>query len=56
MYLKLYMFNLTNYENFISINGSKPNFVEMGPYVFRYQIYFIIFKLNIIEYFMNIIN
>lgn len=35
MYLKLYMFNLTNYEDFISINGSKPNFVEMGPYVFR---------------------
>lgn len=56
MYLKLYMFNLTNYEDFISINGSKPNFVEMGPYVFRYQIYFIRFKLNIIEYFINIIN
>lgn len=38
MYLKIYMFNLTNYEDFISNNESKtkPNFVEMGPYVFRY--------------------
>ncbi|OAD62418.1 Protein croquemort, partial [Eufriesea mexicana] len=35
MYLKLYMFNLTNQEDFTSINGAKPNFVEMGPYVFR---------------------
>ncbi|XP_033312936.1 protein croquemort-like isoform X1 [Bombus bifarius] len=37
MYLKIYMFNLTNYEDFISNNESKtkPNFVEMGPYVFR---------------------
>lgn len=37
MYLKIYMFNLTNYEDFISSSESKvkPNFVEMGPYVFR---------------------
>ncbi|XP_003708422.1 protein croquemort [Megachile rotundata] len=34
MYLKIYMFNLTNAENFGVIKGEKPNFVEMGPYVF----------------------
>lgn len=45
------MFNLTNYEDFISINGTKPNFVEMGPYVFRYQIfYYIQIKCNRIFY------
>ncbi|XP_054003182.1 protein croquemort-like [Hylaeus anthracinus] len=35
MYLKLYMFNLTNPEALISPNGTKPKFEEMGPYVFR---------------------
>ncbi|CAK9830324.1 Protein croquemort [Anthophora retusa] len=35
MYLKLYMFNLTNYEDFLTGNDTKPHFVEMGPYVFR---------------------
>lgn len=35
MFLKLYMFNLTNPEAFTSPNGAKPNFKEMGPYVFR---------------------
>ncbi|XP_043253462.1 protein croquemort-like [Colletes gigas] len=35
MYLKLYMFNLTNPEAFNSPNGTKPHFAEMGPYVFR---------------------
>ncbi|XP_076174152.1 protein croquemort [Ptiloglossa arizonensis] len=35
MYLKLYMFNLTNPEVFTSPNGMKPKFEEMGPYVFR---------------------
>lgn len=39
MYLKIYLFTLTNPEDFTAINGSKPNFVEMGPYVFRYQVY-----------------
>lgn len=34
MYLKIYMFNLTNPENCFVINGEKPNFVELGPYVF----------------------
>ncbi|EFN76142.1 Protein croquemort [Harpegnathos saltator] len=34
MYLKFYMFNWTNSEDFIASNA-KPNFVEMGPYVFR---------------------
>lgn len=34
MYLKIYMFNLTNAENFGLVKGEKPIFVEMGPYVF----------------------
>lgn len=34
MYLKIYMFNLTNPTEFIS-SGTKPNFKEMGPYVFK---------------------
>ncbi|XP_014485901.1 PREDICTED: protein croquemort-like [Dinoponera quadriceps] len=34
MYLKFYMFNWTNPDEFIASNV-KPNFVEMGPYVFR---------------------
>ncbi|XP_034173677.1 protein croquemort [Osmia lignaria lignaria] len=34
MYLKVYLFNLTNPDDFTALNGSKPNFVEMGPYVF----------------------
>lgn len=42
------MFNLTNQEDFINpINGRKPNFKEMGPYVFRYQIYVKYFNLTI---------
>ncbi|CAL7934544.1 unnamed protein product [Xylocopa violacea] len=36
MFLKLYMFNLTNPEDFASNKfKSKPKFAEMGPYVFR---------------------
>lgn len=35
MFLKLYMFNLTNPEAFTEPDGTKPNFQEMGPYVFR---------------------
>ncbi|XP_033336946.2 protein croquemort [Megalopta genalis] len=34
MYLKLYMFNLTNPKEFL-IGKEKPQFEEMGPYVFR---------------------
>lgn len=34
MYLKFYMFNWTNPHEFIA-SSVKPNFVEMGPYVFR---------------------
>ncbi|XP_032665362.1 protein croquemort-like isoform X2 [Odontomachus brunneus] len=34
MYFKFYMFNWTNPREFIASNA-KPNFVEMGPYVFR---------------------
>lgn len=33
MYMKVYMFNWTNPEKF---GKNLPNFVEMGPYVFRY--------------------
>ncbi|XP_017877903.1 protein croquemort-like isoform X2 [Ceratina calcarata] len=35
MFLKLYFFNLTNPQAFTSPDGTKPNFVEMGPYVYR---------------------
>lgn len=35
MYLKLYMFNLTNPDDLKNSTDVKPNFVEMGPYVFR---------------------
>ncbi|XP_076296719.1 protein croquemort [Lasioglossum baleicum] len=34
MYLKIYMFNLTNPTEFVN-HGAKPNLVEMGPYVFK---------------------
>ncbi|XP_078037579.1 protein croquemort isoform X2 [Augochlora pura] len=52
MYLKLYMFNLTNPDEFIS-NKAKPNFIEMGPYVFRetdYKVEQIWNKNNTITY------
>lgn len=32
MYLEFYMFNWTNPEK---VRTEKPNFVQMGPYVFR---------------------
>lgn len=35
MYFKLYMFNWTNPHKFQTSMDIKPNFVEMGPYVFR---------------------
>lgn len=35
MYLKFYMFNWTNPREFIASPDVKPNFMEMGPYVFR---------------------
>lgn len=35
MYLKLYLYNWTNPEDFYVGSGVKPNFVEMGPYVFK---------------------
>ncbi|XP_076672341.1 protein croquemort isoform X2 [Andrena cerasifolii] len=36
MYLKLYMFNLSNPEALTTPNSTvKPKFVEMGPYVFK---------------------
>ncbi|XP_066601238.1 protein croquemort-like isoform X2 [Prorops nasuta] len=35
MYLRIHMFNWTNYKEFYNKNGIKPHFVELGPYVFR---------------------
>ncbi|XP_046415486.1 protein croquemort-like isoform X2 [Neodiprion fabricii] len=35
MYLKLHLYNWTNTEEFSNNATTKPNFVEMGPYVFR---------------------
>ncbi|KAG7213896.1 hypothetical protein KM043_003100 [Ampulex compressa] len=35
MYLKISLFNWTNPADVNSTNDIKPNFVEMGPYVFR---------------------
>lgn len=34
MYLKIYMFNWTNYADYGKAD-IKPNFEELGPYVFR---------------------
>ncbi|XP_015598597.1 protein croquemort isoform X2 [Cephus cinctus] len=35
MYLEIYLFNWTNADNFSSTATTKPNFVELGPYVFK---------------------
>lgn len=38
MYFKFYMFNWTNPHEFQASSDAKPNFEEMGPYVFRFVI------------------
>ncbi|XP_001604561.2 protein croquemort isoform X2 [Nasonia vitripennis] len=35
MHLKIYMYNWTNYDQVAEYPRIKPNFVQMGPYVFR---------------------
>ncbi|XP_024942403.1 protein croquemort isoform X2 [Cephus cinctus] len=35
MYLEMYLFNWTNADEFNSHATTKPNFVELGPYVFK---------------------
>jgi scavenger receptor class B protein 1 len=35
MYLKFYMYNWTNAQEFYASSNVKPHFQEMGPYVFR---------------------
>lgn len=34
MYLEVYFFNWTNPDDVKTKNGTKPHFVEMGPYTF----------------------
>lgn len=35
LYLKVYLFNVTNHEEFLSGKESKLKFQEVGPYVYR---------------------
>lgn len=36
VYLKVYIFNITNREDFLSGKDEKLKFQEVGPYVYRY--------------------
>lgn len=36
VYLKVYIFNITNHEEFLSGIDPKLKFQEVGPYVYRY--------------------
>ena len=38
MYLKIYLFNWTNYKDVIEDSTVKPYFAQLGPYTFRYSI------------------
>lgn len=45
VYLKVYIFNITNREEFLSGRDKKLKFQEVGPYVYRYiKCYFPIIK------------
>lgn len=35
LYMEIYLFNWTNYENAANWETEKPNFEELGPYVFE---------------------
>lgn len=35
LYLKVYLFNVTNHEEYLSGQESKLRFQEIGPYVYR---------------------
>lgn len=50
VYLKVYIFNITNRDEFLSGKDSKLRFQEVGPYVYRYVGYAIskIYMHNII--------
>lgn len=39
IYLKVYIFNITNHEAFLSGEDDKIKFQEVGPYVYRYVKY-----------------
>jgi len=36
VFLHLYLFNITNHEQFLNGSHTKLHFQEVGPYVFRY--------------------
>lgn len=35
IFLKVYLFNITNHDDYLSGKDSKLNFQEIGPYVYR---------------------
>lgn len=35
LYLKVYLFNITNHEDFLAGRAKKLNVEEIGPYVYR---------------------
>lgn len=36
VYLKVFIFNVTNHEDFLSGKDEKLKFEEVGPYIYRY--------------------
>lgn len=39
VYLKVFIFNITNQEDYLSGKDEKLKFQEVGPYVYRYVVY-----------------
>lgn len=38
VYVKVYIFNVTNHEDFLAGIDEKLRFQEVGPYVYRYEL------------------
>jgi len=50
VYLKVYIFNITNREDFLSGRDEKLRLQEVGPYVYRFVLNVkFMFKNNILE-------
>lgn len=41
VYLKVFIFNITNRDDYLSGKDEKLKFQEVGPYVYRYVVYWI---------------
>lgn len=39
VYLKVFIFNITNRDDYLSGKDEKLKFQEVGPYVYRYVVY-----------------